>query len=283
MSEQQILISDPEKLEQTIEKMRADGPEKLHILADFDKTLTRAVVDGQASPSVIAQLRNNKILEQTNYAEQAHALFNKYYTYETDQQLSFAERSEQMKKWWHEHHELLIKCGLDQESINAVVAKKTLQLRTGTLNFVDILHNNNIPLVIMSAAPAYMIARYLAQEDRLYDNIKIIGNWYIFDANGKMIGVEEPIIHVLNKREITLGDKPEFAEIKKRRNVIVLGDTLEDTDMITGFDYDQLIKIGFYNQPTDENLDKYRETFDIVITGDGNMNYVNELLQKIIS
>ena len=62
-----------------------------------------------------------------------------------------------------------------------------------------------------------------------------------------------------------------------------MGDTLEDTDMITGFDYDQLIKIGFYNQPTDENLDKYRETFDIVITGDGNMNYVNELLQKIIS
>jgi len=34
-----------------------------------------------------------------------------------------------------------------------------------------------------------------------------------------MIGVEEPIIHVLNKREITLGDKPEFAEIKKRRKI----------------------------------------------------------------
>lgn len=278
-----IIIPNPENLNKIAANMRAGGPDKLHILSDFDKTLTRAVVDGQASPSVIAQLRNNKILEHADYSRRANALFDKYHRFETDPRLDLAERTAQMKKWWNEHHQLLIECGINQKSIDEVVAKRTLKFRDGALNFIDALHARAVPLVIMSAAPAYMIARYLSQDGRLYDNVKIIANWYVFDDAGQMVGVREPVIHSLNKREITLDGFPEFEKIRDRKNVVLLGDNPEDIEMVTGFDYENLIKIGFYNQPTDERLSDYQRQFDAVITGDGDMAYVNQLLQSIIS
>jgi len=251
-------------------------------LSDFDKTLTVTVVDGQQSLSVIAQLRNNKILTQSDYPKRAHALFEKYHTFETDPALSFVERSAQMQKWWDEHHALLIECGIDRQSIAEVVSKRSSQFRVGALKFIDTLQENNIPLVIMSAAPADMIASYLAQEGRLYDNIKIVANWYIFDNDGKMIGVKEPIIHSLNKYETTLHQLPFFPEIEPRTDVILIGDSLDDIGMVQGFNYTNLIKIGFYNKPTDEHLALYQENFDVVITGDDGMEYVNDILEKII-
>jgi len=52
--------------------------------------------------------------------------------------------------------------------------------------------------------------------------------------------------------------------------------------MIEGFDYDEIIKIGFLNEDVDKNLERYKENFDIVIINDSNMGYINELLNKII-
>ena len=52
--------------------------------------------------------------------------------------------------------------------------------------------------------------------------------------------------------------------------------------MITGFDYDNLIKIGFLNEKVDENIEKYKENFDIILLNDTNINYVNELVKEIV-
>ena len=52
--------------------------------------------------------------------------------------------------------------------------------------------------------------------------------------------------------------------------------------MITGFDYDNLIKIGFLNDKIEENLEKYKENFDIILLNDTNFDYVNKLVKEII-
>jgi len=54
-----------------------DGPKKLHVLADFDKTLTTALVGGQKVGSAIAQFRNGNYLT-SDYSQKAFNLFDKY-------------------------------------------------------------------------------------------------------------------------------------------------------------------------------------------------------------
>jgi hypothetical protein len=50
---------------------------------------------------------------------------------------------------------------------------------------------------------------------------------------------------------------------------------------VEGFEYDHLIKIGFLNDKVEENLEHYKKAFDVVLTGDASMAYVNELLNEV--
>jgi len=275
-----IIIPSIDKLEKIKIAFKKDRAQKIHVLSDFDRTLTKAVVGGQKSTSAIAQLRNGGFLT-TNYAPRAHALYDKYSIFEHDQKLTTQEKTDKMNEWWKAHHDLLIECGLNKKSMDEIVAKRTLKFRDGALEFINLLKSNQIPLILMSGAPAYMIERYLAQDNMLSNIISIIANHYIFDKDGNMIGTQEPLIHSLNKYEITIQQFPIFEKIKNRTNVILLGDTIDDIGMITGFDYDNLLKIGFLNDKTDELLPAFKQKFDIIITDDGDMNFVNSLIQEI--
>ncbi|MFA7654300.1 MAG: hypothetical protein WCX97_04700 [Candidatus Magasanikbacteria bacterium] len=281
MPQSEILISNPALLESTIQKMRADGKEKLHILADFDHTFTHAYIDGRKDTAIINNIKEYGCLG-AQYTKSANDRFEFYRPIESNYNLSLAKRAGHMKKWWDEVHQDFIRYGLTSAMLDKICAKYPLTFRDGAKYFFETLHAQNIPAVIMSAGPADMIARYILQLNSLYENIHIVANWYIFDKNGKMVDVKKPVIHSLNKYETTLKHLPIFPEIQKRPNVILLGDSLDDIGMVEGFDYTNLIKIGFYNQLTDDHLDKYREKFDIVITGDGNMEYVNKILGEIL-
>ena len=70
-------------------------------------------------------------------------------------------------------------------------------------------------------------------------------------------------------------DYPVFGKIKHRRNVLLLGDSVDDIKMIEGFEYDEIIKIGFLNEKVEENRDEYLKNFDIVIANDSDMSHVN--------
>jgi len=52
--------------------------------------------------------------------------------------------------------------------------------------------------------------------------------------------------------------------------------------MIEGFDYDNLIKIGFLNENVEANLEYYKDNYDIIILNDSSLGYINRLLKEII-
>jgi len=52
--------------------------------------------------------------------------------------------------------------------------------------------------------------------------------------------------------------------------------------MIEGFNYNNLIKIGFLNENTEENLEIYKNNFDIIILNDSDTGYINKLIKEII-
>jgi 5'-nucleotidase len=139
-----------------------------------------------------------------------------------------------MLEWRTKHKQLLIKEGLTKDHIYQAIQSENLQLRTGYQTFFSLLHTHHIPVVILSAGGlgTLSIERYLENHHCRQENISLVGNDFIRNDEGKAIGFKEPIIHSLNKSETILKDLPVYAQIQERKNVILLGDTLGDVQMI---------------------------------------------------
>jgi len=279
---QNIIIPNKKKLNETIQRMKKDGKDKLHVLSDFDRTLTQSSVNGKRIPSIIALIREEGYLSQ-DYVKKAYELHDIYHPIEINNKMSKKEKNIKMIEWWKKHFDLLINSGMNKDVIKDIVIKKKIPFRNGAFEFFDFLNQNNIPLVIMSATMGDMAIESLRFEEKLYSNTHVIANMLIWNKEGKAIGVKEPIIHSLNKHEIEIKSLPVYRELLKRKNIILMGDLIEDIDMISGFPYKNLIKIGFLNENIQENLEDYKKNFDIIITSDSEMDYVNELLRKIVS
>ncbi len=278
-----VYIKNLEELERKIKKFKEGGAGKLYVLADFDRTLTKAFVNGEKIPSVISVLRDGNYLTK-DYAKKAHALFDKFHPIEVDLNVSLKEKKKEMLKWWTRHFDLLIKSGLNKNDIEKVIDSGKIKFREGALKFVDMLHSKNIPLVILSSAGLGedSISIGFEKEKKLFDNVHVVSNSFKWDEEGNAIGVEGNIIHVFNKDETALPEEI-HDKVQERKNVILMGDSLGDLGMIEGFDFDKIIRIGFLNEKVEENLKKYSKEFDVVILNDGDFDFVNEMVGKILN
>mgnify|MGYP001614629085 FL=1 len=90
-----ILITNTKELDKIKSKIAEEGTSKLHILADFDKTLTKAFVNGEKIPSVISVLRDGNYLTK-DYSEKAHKLYEKYHPIEINPEISLEEKKKAM-------------------------------------------------------------------------------------------------------------------------------------------------------------------------------------------
>lgn len=277
-----VIIVDENDLKKKISTFKKDGTEKMHVLSDFDRTLTQGLVDGKKLGSVIGQIRDGGYLTP-DYPQKAKDLFAKYHPIEIDPNLSIEEKSVEMDKWWKEHFDLIVESGLDKKIIRQISIDRPLPFRDGFEKFSKILNENKIPLVIITASVGDMVFDYMANNKFNYDNVHVIGNNFEYDSSGKVIGVKPPIVHVFNKSEVTLKHLPIYNKLLARKNVLLLGDSLGDIGMIEGFEYNNLIKIGFLNEDVESNLKNYKKVYDVIIIGDGDFSYINELIEKIKS
>jgi cytosolic 5'-nucleotidase 3 len=277
---EQIYYNNEDLLNQKIKKIKSDGLEKLHIVSDFDRTLTKCFFDGKKIPSGIALVREGGYLSK-DYPKKAFDLFDKYHPIELDDTLSYDFKYNKMQEWWQNHEKLLIESGMHEKVIDDVLEKYPKIFRDGTLPFLDYLNSHNVPLLIFSAGIGNLIEGYLKKENKLTSNIHILSNTFNFNSDGYATGYKNRIIHVMNKSETKIEDKKYRDLISKRNNVILLGDSLGDLGMVNDLDSNLTIKIGFLNENIENKLDSYKSNFDVVITNDGSMNYINKLLDEL--
>lgn len=274
-----------QQIQKLIAKFSADGVEKFHILADFDGTLIKHFApDGSKVPSLISILRDEGYLTP-DYSRKAKALFAKYHPLEINPKISKEEKKKAMQTWWTKHYNLLIKSKLNKKDIQQAVQSQRVRFRQGVKEFLEFLKQKNIPLVIISSGGlgTESIRLYLKNKNLLFSNIYIISNEFTWDKDGYLIGIKKPIIHVKNKDETILKNFSFYNKIAKRKNVLLLGDSESDVDMITGFDYDNLLKIGFWNEPTVKNAKDYKKNYDILIKNDGTFEQVNQILKQMFT
>jgi len=279
-----IVIRDPEGLEKKIEKMVADGPEKLHVRSNFDGTLTLSYRKGKKIPSIISRLRQSEDYISKDYAERAQKLADIYRPIEYDPAVDLETKRAKMLEWWSKHYDLLKEVGLNKDVLNKLIESEIADFRVGVKEFTDLLYANGIPMIIMSSSGIGNAIRFfLEKEGLLHSNMSILTNEILFDEKGVMTGVKEPIIHTYNKNELSISELPNYEEIEKRKNILLVGDVIGDLGMTEGFDYDELITVGFLSEDVDKNLPEYKERFDVVILDDYNMQYANDILKKIIN
>ncbi|MBI4708773.1 MAG: hypothetical protein HY764_01050 [Candidatus Portnoybacteria bacterium] len=277
---QDVIIPNQERLEGLKKKILEDGVDNLHVLSDFDRTLTKAFVDGKSTPSLISVLRDGNYLT-SDYAQKAQALYEKYNPIDINPSIPIEEKKKAMEEWWMTHFDLLIKSGLTKKDLESVVESGKIKTREGFGEFVDFLWAHKIPLVIMSSSGlgGDCISMYFEKENRLYENIHIISNAFEWDENGRAIRIKQPIIHNMNKDDTAIQDFPVFDIIENRKNVLLLGDRPADIEMIKGFDCKNIIKIGFLNEDIERDLEQFKNSFDVVISGDSSLDYANKLLK----
>jgi len=278
-----LIITNIKEYENKKRQLKKDGIEKVHVLSDFDRTLTKAFYHGEKAGSLISRLRNGNYLS-LEYARKAHELFDYYHPIEIDSNISIDEKKDKMYEWWRKHKELLIEFGLDKQTIESCV-KEMMEtgipdFRIEVKNFLQFLYSNNIPLVILSASLEDLIKEFLKQMHVLYNNIHVIGNEFEYNERGKAIAIKR-IIHVFNKNETKLEHLPIYDGLLNRNNVILLGDSVGDLGMVEGFPYENLLTIGFLNDNVDENIETYKENFDIIISNDGDFGFVNKLMKEL--
>ena len=275
-----ILIKDKKAFEQKLKKIKSDGKDSLHVICDFDKTLTKAFVKDQKTHTSIAQIREGCYLSE-EYVKKSFALYDKYHPFEVNNKLSDEEKDKKMMGWWSSHLKLLVEEGMNRRVVVDIIKKKRILLRKGAEDFFKELHEKNIPLLIFSAGVGDIIKGYLKSEGLLYDNMHIISNFFDYDKKEIVKGYKSKIIHSFNKDEFAIKETKHFDTIKQRKNTILIGDSLGDIDMAKGLEHDVILKIGFLNRNIEKNKNIYEKKFDAVILNDGPMDFVVSMIKDI--
>ncbi|NQU98035.1 hypothetical protein HQ533_01080, partial [Candidatus Woesearchaeota archaeon] len=204
-----------------------------------------------------------------------------YHPFEINHKLSDKEKDKKMMEWWSMHIQLLTEQGMNQKVVEDIIKKKRILLRKCAEDFFKELYKKNIPLLIFSAGIGDIIKGHLESEGLLYNNMHIISNFFNYDKKGNVRGYKSKIIHSFNKDEFAIKETKYFGMIKERKNVILIGDSLGDTDMAKGLEHETILKIGFLNKNIEKNKNIYEKNFDAVILNDGPMDFVVSMIKSI--
>ena len=278
-----IIYSNKELFTKKLDRIKKDWKNRLHILSDFDRTLTKCFINWKSRPSIISAMREWDYLWNI-YPKKAHELFNHYNSIELDPNIEIKEKKEKMQEWWSRHLDLLVKSWLNKNNIIEVIESWMIELREWMNKFLKLINSNKVPLIIISANWLWwdFIKLYLEKKKILNNYIFIISNEFIWDENDFAKWYKSAIIHTFNKSETVLKDNKEiYKEIENKKNVILIWDSLWDPNMIDWFEYENLVKIGFLNHDEEKLLSKYKEVYDIIITWDWDFSIINEILESI--
>uniref|UniRef100_A0A7S0WMC1 5'-nucleotidase n=1 Tax=Pyramimonas obovata TaxID=1411642 RepID=A0A7S0WMC1_9CHLO len=279
--QEHVVIPNPASFAKKRQRIIDNGFANLQVIADFDRTLTMCRVNGKTGASCHGVMESLETLSK-EYREQTGELFKKYYPIEICHNLTIPEKIPIMEEWYSQAHELLLREGVTLEHIRDAVMGANLALRPGVCDVIKMLQCNDVPFLIFSAGIANVISEVLKQKfGELKDSTHVVSNWMYFDKEGSHNGFSEPLIHMFNKNESQTKGTDYRKAVEQRQFVILLGDGLGDVTMAEGIPHEVVLKVGFLNDKVEELLPLYKEVYDIIVTNDGSMDVVVELLREI--
>jgi hypothetical protein len=114
------------------------------------------------------------------------------------------------------------------------------------------LHENNVPVTLLSAGIGDVIVLMLKSQGLYFSNIKICSNFAKYDSpdageNAAVIGWLNEPIHSMNKSVRSIRDDTYIKSLRTRPNALLIGDSIGDISMCDGCDVDRVLRVGFLN------------------------------------
>ena len=245
----------------------------VYVVADFDRTITKG--NSQTSWSILAKSN----LLPSSYVKERQELYEKYRPIELDETLEPSIKSNLIKEWFQKHIELFSKYQLNEELFEkAATDLRIMEFRPKAKEFIEFLHENNIPLIIISAGIGNFIESFLKHHNCYFNNIYVSSNKILF-KDGIACGVDKNIIHSLNKNEVSLPTEIS-KKLQGRNNVVLLGDQISDLKMVDTNAHDCVVSICFIPDDCKEKLELLKSNFDIVCEKSDDYDIVKNLLFK---
>jgi 5'-nucleotidase len=267
-------VQDKNKTLKKIEKIIKDGKNKLHLLVDFDRTLT--IGRDKTGKDIASWEILASHLPPKGLAKQ-HKLYEKYRPLE----LSGKMTHEEAINWASQVLNIVVENEISLMEIETDFQQKT-DIRPHAKKLLIFSKKLGIPTVILSAGIKEIID--LWAKTYQVSPALVLATKLITDRNGKIIDWDKNIVHVKNKRE---HGHEELTKIKKQRpNIILIGDAIEDADMAEGDE--NVLRIRIFNPREDEkaNLKEFTkatfEKYDLMIEN-GTLEPVLKILEMIKS
>jgi len=259
-------VKDKKKALQKLNKIISRGKDKLHLLIDFDRTLTVGR-NKTGRDNTSWEILGNHLSKKAHSKQ--HALYDKYRPME----LSGKMTREEAESWAHQVLQIFVEDNINLSKIEKDFEQKT-DIRPYAKELLDLSGKLGIPTVILSAGIGEIINLW-AKIFQVSPTL-VLATRVITDKNGEIIDWDKNIIHHLNKKEKS---HEELTKIKTQRpNTILIGDALEDADMSDG--NENVLRIRIFNPREDEKLTreafakKTFEKFDLIIE--------NETLEPVL-
>ncbi|GAO50213.1 UMPH-1-domain-containing protein [Saitoella complicata NRRL Y-17804] len=300
-----IYSKDPESLHRKVERILADGGENLHIISDFDMTLTKYWIKDRKTGEKRRGVSSHGVMKYMpgmtlELLEKEDALVEKYYPIEMSPHLTVAQKIPHMEAWWNSAHDILASINLSRSDLTSTLKNYPFQFREGAKELLHAAHERGVEVSVFSAGVGDVIVEGMKPlgvpitQDLSAKGegvVKVVANrmkWTGDEPEDKCVGFHDPLIHSFNKGEHTLSSPSEPTEpnvptsTSHRPNVLLLGDSLGDIHMKDGYPHKNSLSVGFLNVDEDMWLDRYLEVFDVVISGeDESMDWVSFLIGSL--
>ena len=257
-----IHINNKEKLDRF--KNLADD---FYVITDFDRTLTSK--DSEPSMGIVPKYLGGECLKERT------KIFEYYRPLELDYTIKEQEKQKIMKEWANKSFTLVSKY-ITEDIIDKALENANIHFRKGAKEFLIKMNNMNIPVIIMSSGVGNILKAFLEKEGCLFDNIEIVSNFFEFE-NGKVHIDLNNIMATLNKEYEKIPEDIRN-KIEKKQNALLFGDLIEDIKMANEEKLSNTITFGFLDANVEQNLETYKNNFDMVLTEDNNFNDVIKIL-----
>lgn len=239
------------------------------VITDFDRTLTTA--ESEPTMGIIPQYLGGECLEKRT------KIYEQYRPLELDYTIEQKEKQKIMKEWAKESFTLLSKY-ITKEGIEKSLVNAELYLRDGAKEFLKEMNNKNIPLIIMSSGIGNIVKAFLEKEKCMFNNIEIVSNFFEFKDGKTSIDINN-IMATSNKEycriPVNIRNK-----LEEKEKALIFGDLIEDIKMINKEKIPSTLTFGFLDDNVEQNLERYKENFDIVLTENDDFNTVREILKR---
>jgi len=185
-------------------------------------------------------------------------------------------------EWWDRAHGYMVKYGMPpRQLIPRLVREAHMTPRPGALELLKKCEMLGVPVLIVSAGITDVIEEFLRQHAALTENVTICSNRLNYEADSSPKSVSpNPPITSFTKAHTYKSASSFFEQHADRRSLIVLGDSVTDTDASENVPSDRVLSVGFVNERPDAS--RHAQAFDAVVQGSlGSLAPVIEILDEM--